>query len=277
MRRFLKHVAIVAALAASTAPMAVAAAQTGELYRARAIVTGQREETRTGGIAEALRFVLAKVSGDPRLLDDPRVAAMTGEAGAFVTGFGYRDRMAGKPLADEQGSRDRPYDLTVDFDPEKIDAALHSLGREPWTAERPFLVAVIAMRNGPTDRLLTADGGMELKRQRTALDLSADRFGLPVSLPATAVLADHGVTPATLSAAEPENLDAIADKVGADLVLVGDMTWSDEAHGWISEWRFTADGRSYGWHHRGGGFDEAFRRGIGGAARLLSGNGHPGQ
>jgi hypothetical protein len=266
MRSFLKRIAAVAVLATTAVPVSVAAAQAENLYRARAIVTGQREETRVGGIAEAFRFVLAKVSGDPRLLDDPRVAAMADEAGAFVTGFGYRDRMAGKPLADEQGSRDRPYDLTVDFDPERIDAALRSLGREPWTAARPSFVAVITMRNGQTSHQLTADGGMELKRQRMALGLAADRFGLSVSLPTRAVLS-----------AASENFDAIAGKVGADLVLVGDMTWSDEAHGWISEWGFTADGRSYGWQHRGGGFDEAFRRGVGGAAQILSGNGHPGR
>lgn len=275
MRGFWKRIGVVAVLAALSSPLAAMAAERDELYRARAIVTGQREETRHGGIAEALRYVLAKVSGDPRLVDDPRVAEMAGNADDYVVGFGYRDRMDGKPLADEQGSRDRPYDLTVDFDPRKIDAALQSLGRKPWTAARPGFVAVIGMRNGPRDYLLTADGGMDLKRQRVALALAADRFGIPVSLPRAAVLADHGLTAQALPTAKPEGLDAVAEAADADLVLLGSLTWSDEAHGWISEWRFAADGRSHRWEHRGGGFDEAFRKGVGGAARILSGNGQP--
>jgi uncharacterized protein len=108
------------------------AAGADELYEARTIVTGQGEENRAGGFATALEAVLVKVSGDPRLLGDPRVEAMAGEAGSFVEAFRYRDRMAGIPVHDEQGTRDRPYDLFVSFRPGDIDALLRSLGREKW-------------------------------------------------------------------------------------------------------------------------------------------------
>jgi hypothetical protein len=36
------------------------------------------------------------------------------------------------------------------------------------------------------------------------------------------------------------------------------------------------NGRMHRWQLRGVTFDEAFRRGIGGAAQILSGNGDPG-
>ena len=89
------------------------------------------------GFPLCLEQVLVKVSGDPRLIGDPEVATLAGQAATFVTDFAFRDRMAGIPVHDEQGTRDRPYDLTVRFDPAKIDAALRSLGREPWSASRP--------------------------------------------------------------------------------------------------------------------------------------------
>jgi len=35
------------------------------------------------------------------------------EARDFVRAFSYRDQFFGKPIRDEQGTRDRPFDLTV--------------------------------------------------------------------------------------------------------------------------------------------------------------------
>jgi hypothetical protein len=116
----------IACLGAMLASGGAAAGTVDDLYRAQTIVTGQGGQDRPRGFAECLEQVLVKVSGDPRLIGDPRVVAMAKQAGTFVADFGYRDRMAGIPIHDEQGSRDRPYDLTVSFDPAKIDAALRA-------------------------------------------------------------------------------------------------------------------------------------------------------
>jgi hypothetical protein len=86
-----------------------AAGKVVDLYEAQTIVTGQGEESRRLGFADCLEQVLVKVSGNPRLADDPAVAAMAGRADTFVAEFDYRDRMAGIPVHDEQGTRDRPY------------------------------------------------------------------------------------------------------------------------------------------------------------------------
>ena len=88
------------------------------LYTGLAYVTGQMEETRLPGFGRALEEVLVKVSGDARLGADPRVAALTGEAARYVETFSYRDRMADIPVHDEQGTRERPFELTVAFVPQ---------------------------------------------------------------------------------------------------------------------------------------------------------------
>ena len=49
---------------------------------------------------------------------------MLAAAGDYVASFTYRDRLEGIPIHDEQGTYDRPHDLTVNVDPAKIDAAL---------------------------------------------------------------------------------------------------------------------------------------------------------
>lgn len=248
-----------------------AGAGAAELYRARTIVTGQGEESRAAGFALCLQEVLVKVSGDPRLAADPRAGALAAEAAAFVSAFRYRDRMEGIPVHDEQGTRDRPHDLTVDFDPARIDAALRDLGREPWTAPRPPLMLLVAVRNADTAFVLTADGARG-RDMREALAAAGDRFGLDLALPDEAAIAAAGLDATALAAADPAALADIADPA---FVLVGSLDWSPEALGWIAGWRLQAKGATHRWTIRGVSFDEAFRSAAGGGALILSGNGTP--
>ena len=78
--QLLRDVRVVGLLALLTG--ASEAATVEDLYQARTILTGQGEEGRPKGLAECLTDVLAKVSGDPKLLTDPRVAAMGPQAPA---------------------------------------------------------------------------------------------------------------------------------------------------------------------------------------------------
>ena len=249
------------------------AAASGDLYQAKTIVTGEGEENRKAGFATALEAVLVKVSGDPRLAGEPAVAALTGQAGSFVADFRYRDRMEGIPVHDEQGTRDRPFDLTVDFIPAKVDAALRSLGREPWTAPRPRIVVFLGVRNGATAYVLAADGqrGRDL---REALAAAAERFGLTLALPSRATLAEAGVDD-DIAAADFADLSAAAKTAGGDVALAGSLVWSHEALGWIAEWRLDLHRQSHRWNVGGVSFDAAFRNGLGGAAQILSGHGSP--
>jgi hypothetical protein len=252
------------------------AATVEDLYQAQTILTGQGEEGRPQGLAECLVDVLAKVSGDPHLLDDPRVAALKPQAASLVRAFRYRDRMEGLPVHDEQGTRDRPYDLTCDFYPERIDAVLRALGVEPWPAERPRVAVFLAVRNIAASYLF-ADDTRRDNGQRDSLLRTSYRTGVPVALPKQAELAAAGLDLDTLWNAEPSSLAAAAKTLGADLPLVGTMRFSEEVHGWIADWRLAAQGRTYKWQVRGVNFDEAFRSALRGTAQILSGHGQPGQ
>jgi hypothetical protein len=191
-----------------------------------------------------------------------------------VTDFAFRDRMAGIPAHDEQGTRDRPYDLTVRFDPAKIDAALRALGREPWKGPRPRLAALVGIEVGGTPYLLASDGKRG-RDQREALAEAAARYGLPMALPDEAALAAAGLSHAKLQALDPGSLDAAAAAIGGDLALAGNLLWSEEALGWIADWRMDAGGESHRWQIRGVSFDDAFRNAMSGAAQILSGHGQP--
>ena len=251
------------------------AAAGAELYRAQAIVTGQGEANRIVGFASCLEDVLIKVAGAQKLAGDRRLARYKSNAKSLVRAFSYHDQMSGKPHRDEQGTRDRPYDLTVDFEEGKIGDILKQLALKPWLSPRPRLTVFVEMKQGPKNFVVTADG-TQSDLQRDALLAAADRRGMDIVLPSTAALAKSNLNGVDLKAVPSSILASVAAEQGGEVALVGQLVWDDRKLGWATQWQVDWRGRTYRWQVHGGTFDEAFRRGIGGAAQVLSGNGDPG-
>lgn len=254
--------------------MAARATDTNPLYQAHTIVTGQREPERLVGFGSCIEDVLIKVSGDPRLADDPRLAPMRTEAGHFVTAYRYHDRMSGIPLHDEQGTRDRPYDLFATFSQPGIDALLASLGEQPWRGPRPKLAVFLGVHQGKFAYVLTRDGEHGID-QHEALTATADRRGMMTVLPDTAFVADHHLTFPGLAVAGPLKGEEMARAIGGDVPLSGSLVWDTKTSGWVADWRMTWHRRIWRWRILRVSFDQAFRSGIGGAEQILSGHGGP--
>jgi hypothetical protein len=266
-----KTAAVILALCICTA---AAAQDRLDLYRAKAIVTGTGELNRQIGFKKCLDEVLVRVSGDQRLPKKPQMAELRDKAASFVAEFRYRDRLEGIPVHDEQGTHDRPHDLTCIYRPEIIDALLKSLGSRPWLAERPVLAVFLAATRGGKTFVLTADGE-ESPYMRDSFTARADPLAMRVVFPTIALLASSGLDGRNVAATDIAKLDEAARKAGAGQALAGTIVWSDKELGWIADWRLQADGKAYRWQVRGVSFDEAFRVAMKGAAQILSGNGQP--
>ena len=232
-------------------------AQALGLYEASVIVTGTDARSRPDGLGRALAQVLAKVSGNPALLDDPKVAALAPAAFGLVASLAYLDQMSDLPRRDEQGSRDRPYDLLVRFDPASLDAMLEGLGETPWRTRAPILVDLrIEPRSGPA-MPLRADTAAD-ERHRAALLAAADGAGLQVVLPLDRTAAAGPARP-DLAPPPPE------------LALRGAVSWVEGA-GWTGRFTLPWHGRDHTWDVEGVSFDEAYRVAMRGVARVLSGH-----
>ncbi len=226
------------------------AAQAAGLYEAQAVTDGTDLRARPAALAACLAQVLAKVSGNPALLDDPRVAALGPAAPGLLAGFAYLDRRPDTPGHDEQGAR--PRDLLARFEPADIDAALFGLGEIPWLVhrDRPRVLADITIiPPNSTPMPLRADTDAD-ERHRAALLDAADRFGIPVLL-----------RPA----------DGPAPRAAA--VLRGTLAWQGD--GWTAAWTLAWAGQLHAWDVRGASFDDAYRNAVAGAAAALSGHGPP--
>src|SRR6266699_2040714 len=99
---------VVPVLAAALFCSAAASARAAdELYEAQAIVTGQREPERLRAFPDCLEDVLVKVSGDPRLIGDPRLVPLKASAESFVAAFRDVCRRAERAYALHVGERRR--------------------------------------------------------------------------------------------------------------------------------------------------------------------------
>ena len=131
------------------------------------------------------------------------------------------------------------------------------------------------MKQGAKNFIVTTDGAQS-DLQRDALLAAADRRGMDVVLPSSAGLAKSNLNGAELTKVPSATLASVAAEQGGEVALVGQLVWDDRKLGWATQWQIDWRGRIYRWQVRGVTFDEAFRRGIGGAAQVLSGNGDPG-
>jgi hypothetical protein len=249
-------------------------AEATDLYSTKVTVTGQGETNRMTGFAAALEDVLIKASGAEKLNGDRRLAAYKSKAKDFVKSFSYRDQFFGKPIRDEQGTRDRPFDLTVTFEEGGINDILKTLGFRPWLSSRPRLAVFVAMEQGAKSYVVTADGS-QADLQRDALLAAADKRGMEIVLPSAAALAKSNITDAELKTPSFPALTPLAAELGGEVVLVGRLVWDDRELGWATQWQMAWGGQTRRWQMRDLTFDETFRRGIGGAAQILSGNGDP--
>ena len=241
-----------------------------ELYTSKAVTTGTGEKNRKLGFRDCLDRVLVRVSGDPRLPARPGVEALRARGGAFVASFTYRDRLAGRPIHDEQGTYDRPHDLTCHYAPKVLDRLLADLGSHPWLGERPVLAVFLDVaRNGKQLRVVADD--MRDMAMRDSFTHGSEQLAIKVTFPMRALASK-------LSAAELTSPDRLADAAkaaGGDLPLSGAIVWSDADLGWVATWHLAHDGRTYDWTVRGVNFDEAFRAALRGSMQILSGNGAP--
>jgi hypothetical protein len=258
------------AVALAVAPERPARAQTiGDLYQANAIVTGTDMRMRPWGFAQCLREVLVKVSGEPKLRNDPRVTKLAAHADRLVTYFDYVDLMAGQPRKDDQGTYDRPHRLTVRFDPAKIDKVLEDLGAPPWRGVRPVLVPVILVHGWkPPPYLLDLENPVG-EYQRESFVNAIGEYGMKYRIPTETELAAWGVGvdgfPAPKAKLRPEQV-----------IVAGTLDWNAATPGWTGSWWMRWKGVDHAWRISGVTFDAAFKDMVRGFVLLASGHGTPG-
>ncbi|WP_376092982.1 DUF2066 domain-containing protein [Roseomonas sp. CCTCC AB2023176] len=208
---------------------------------------------RIAALRRALGVALARLSGNPALDGDPRLERE--DVAPLVLDLSYEDVMIDKPLNDEQGTRDRPFLLTVRFEAGALIRLLNSLGEKPWLGPRPRVAPMLTLRfRDGAERPLTADDPL-LDRPRAALTAAATRYAVPVALPGAGAGAGTGVGAGVGAGEVPRRA----------IRLDARLEWVDAEFGWRGSFALRGDV----WGVSGVSLDEAFRVLVGGAALRL--------
>jgi uncharacterized protein len=245
------------------------------LYQAKSLVTGQRDETRIPGFERAIVDVLKKRSGDPSITAEEVAKNIEGKIQDYVKSYTERDRMEGIPIHDEQGTRDRPFELTVTFHRNMVDALLKKMGTTAWTQPRPRTLVLLTITTDAGSHILSGDDEDRDIDQRESFLAAAWQAGIPLVLPSMASLNETGLTPVLLGNIEATKILELNSANDADVAMTGRIAWNSGMKGWRAEWKFETSGTVHAWHIEGVNFDAAFRNGMWGELQILSGHGAP--
>ncbi|MBS1165679.1 MAG: hypothetical protein H6R00_1704 [Proteobacteria bacterium] len=242
-----------------------------DIYTSQVVVSGQGEANRITGFGICLERVLTRVTGDVALAGKPQAKAAMARAADYVAAYSYRDRLEGRPIHDEQGTYDRPHNLTCRFKTAPLDKLIADLGGKPWLMRRPVIAVFLDVRK-PAARYMVAANNQRDLAMRQSFGNASNLIALDVVFPPETAALNLGAAdldPASLA------MKAAAEAAGGDLPLVGRLVWSDADHGWVVDWALEEGGTVHRWSVRGVSFDDAFRTALWGAARLLSESGEP--
>ena len=243
-----------------------AGAELQDLYFAQTVVTGTEKPERSRGFKVGLADVLVKLTGDFRITETETLAPILKKAASYVEHFEYEDRMKGIPVHDEQGTRERPHFLRMQFRPSAIDEALKELGLPKWGADRPVIAVWLGVETA-SDRYVLHASGPEGYGQRAVLLETSQRRGVPIMLP---VVPGPGsmITFETITESDLEGLRLAS--LESDALMVGVLSLGQGGY-WDMEWRFHWQEQTRSWRTEGVTFDLALRDGLQRAALVLSG------
>jgi hypothetical protein len=263
------HLQRILVLAAATLMPHLAAAQSPpaapeDLYKAETIVTGTGLSERIRGFRIGVEDVLVKLTGDVTLAGTKAASDVAEHAADLVADFAYEDRMKDIPVHDEQGTRDRPHFLRMQFDAAKFDAALRQAGLRTWTSERPTLAVWIGISEPRGKYVLAREG--DGYGQREVLKGASKKRGIPILLPPENQSAVNYDAVATGNLAV---LRQASKDLGGNAILYGRLDFDGEAH-WNTSWAVAGDHVDAEWTMNSVTFDAALKGAIDQVAAAFS-------
>ena len=212
------------------------------LYAAKVAVSDRSDSEWHKGVAEALKAVLVKVSGNAGINTLPKVNEQATEDNEIVEQFSY-------------GDIDGNLYLNVSFDLERVNNILTSSGQLIWGGDRAStLVWFVNDKGGNTIFITDQDRNSKIFKD------VATQWGIEVYLPlndlAYSELLQMDINTPSFNAL----LRKLSTKYGVDQVLFGEK---DPQNSNLFYWKLIANDSEYSWSYEGKDFDDSVRSALG--------------
>ncbi|MFK0090083.1 DUF2066 domain-containing protein [Pseudomonas sp. NPDC090755] len=186
------------------------------LYQVREPVEGQGAEARAQATAKALETLMLRLTGDPKAVQSPALAALRKDPQQIISQFGFE---AGPPET-----------VLVDFDPGSTERTLRQAGLALWGNNRPSILGWW-LNDSSEGTSLVGDGQGSAEPLRRA----ARHRGLPLRLPLADLDEQLVATAKHLEGSDPAPLRSASERYGADALLA---VHASEVDGkWQGVWR----------------------------------------
>lgn len=186
------------------------------LYQVREPVTSQAPEERDQATQRALDTLVLRLTGDPKAVQNPGLAAIRKDPQQIITQFGFD---AGPPEV-----------LKVDFDPTSTAQALRRAGLSLWGANRPSMLTWW-LNDSTQSSSLVGDGQAAAEPLRRA----AQHRGLALRLPLADLSEQLVATAPTLEGTDAAPLREASDRYNADALLA--VHAREEGGQWQAKWQ----------------------------------------
>lgn len=219
-----------------------------DLYAVTISVENQSGESRTQGIAEGFRQVLARVAGDG-------------------SGQGWQDN-PGLLRSAETALRSYVYDtgadaagatgllLNMTFDPQAVRSLLRRHGLKLWDSDRPLTLLWLQVAEEAGPRLVGDSEPLELAEP---LKAAARSRGLPLQLPMLD-LQELGYLENAPFWQDRTTLEQASARYEADIIAVGRVV--QQAGEWRAHWSLWLEGREVAWDSSAAERDVLLQTGV---------------
>ena len=193
------------------------------LYQVREPVEGQGSEARAQATGKALDTLVLRLTGDPKAVQDPALAALRKDPQQIINQVGTE---AGPPES-----------VLVEFDPGSTERALRQAGLALWGSNRPSILGWW-LNDSVEGSSLVGDGQAVAEPLRRA----AQHRGLPLRLPLADLQEQLVANAKLLEGNDPAPLREASERYGADALLAvhaheTDGKWQGKWQLWLGDQR----------------------------------------
>ena len=236
------------------------------LYDVEVPVSSQAERQRAA--RTGLRELLVRITGLPELPPNAEIQAALREPEKYYGRFEFSMRpqpqhAVAPGAVDDDGSEQMV--VALHYEPATVLALLRRAALPVWGADRPTVLAWIAVEEDGARRIVSAGSGDELV---VALRRRARLRGLEVSLPVMD-LADHAITPATVWGRFWEAIERASPRYNPDLIVFGRVARRADGS-WVSDWEARSAVVTGDSHGRATAATEAVAAGVDAVADALA-------
>ncbi|MEX1196298.1 MAG: DUF2066 domain-containing protein [Pseudohongiellaceae bacterium] len=232
-----RSLSLVVVLIALWLPAGVHALSVEGLYEAEIPVEGQSEAERNRAYREGLAQVLVKASGQPGVLQHPRVRSAMSDAAGYVEEVSYRTALT-TPIPEPGEPMPAPVQqafLTLRLSEDAVEALLLDTDSGVWDRNRPaVLLWLVVQEVSGQRRLLSSDSGHPAL---SVVNQFSRERAVPFQIPLLDLTDRRALSVEQVWGLDEEAIREASARYGASTILAGRMLETADG-GYVGAWQF---------------------------------------